>query len=105
MQPDPKNLQEVAVRYTAAWCSRNAAGVAAFYSLDGSLTINNGTPAVGRSEIMEVAQSFMTAFPDLEVVLDALIMRPDGAAYHWTLTALTPARGFAFTSVASKCGR
>jgi len=73
------------VRYTAAWCSQDAANVAAFYSPGGFLTINNGTPAVGRREIREVAQSFMTAFPDLEIVMDELVMRVDGAAYHWTL--------------------
>jgi hypothetical protein len=56
-----------------------------FYSPDGSLTINNGTPAVGRKKIAEVAQSFMTAFPDLDVVMDDLVIRVDGAAYHWTL--------------------
>ena len=27
----------------------------------------------------------MTAFPDLDVVMDDLVIRVDGAAYHWTL--------------------
>ena len=51
---------DFAERYTAAWCSQDAASVAAFYSVDGSLSVNDGTPAVGRSAITEVAQSFMT---------------------------------------------
>ena len=85
MRPDPAQLRDLAVRYTAAWCSQDAASVAAFYSPGGFLTVNNGSPAVGRREIAAVAQSFMTDFPDLEIVMDDLIMRVDGAAYHWTL--------------------
>ena len=27
----------------------------------------------------------MTAFPDLDVVMDDLVIRVDGASYHWTL--------------------
>jgi uncharacterized protein (TIGR02246 family) len=73
-------------RYTAAWCSGNPERVAAFFSANGSLTINNGTPAIGRSEIMAVADSFMTTFPDLTVVMDDLRIELDGAKYNWTLT-------------------
>jgi hypothetical protein len=36
-------VQDFARRYTAAWCSQNAASVAAFFSPDGSLIIN-GVP-------------------------------------------------------------
>jgi hypothetical protein len=85
MQPDPAKLREFASRYTDAWCSQEAASVAGFYSFNGSLTVNNGTPAVGRRAITEVVQSFMTAFPDLDVVMDDLVIRVDGASYHWTL--------------------
>ena len=78
-------LQDFATRYTAAWCSHNAAGVAAHYAPQGSLTINNGPPAVGRAAIAESAQSFMTAFPDLQVVMDNALIEGDRAVYHWTL--------------------
>lgn len=77
---------DFAVRYTAAWCSQNAASVAAFFSPSGSLCVNDGVPAVGQSAIANVAQSFMTAFPDLRVVLDDVKVRGDEAEYHWTLT-------------------
>ncbi len=70
------DLEDFATRYTAAWCSQNAASVAAFFAPDGSLTINHGTPSVGREKITAAAQSFMTAFPDLQVILDSII---DGA--------------------------
>jgi hypothetical protein len=48
MVTDPVELRAFAMRYTAAWCSQDAASVAAFYSPVASLTINDGTPAVGR---------------------------------------------------------
>jgi uncharacterized protein (TIGR02246 family) len=85
MKLDRDRLHDFAERYTAAWCSHNAASVAAFYSLKGSLTINHGSPAVGRDAIAMAAESFMTAFPDLEVRLDDLVVNGDHATYHWTL--------------------
>jgi hypothetical protein len=80
------DLGDFAKRYSAAWCSQHAASVAAFFAANGSLRINNGAPAVGRDAIEEVAQSFMTAFPDLRVVMDDLNIYDDHAVYHWTLT-------------------
>ena len=59
--------------------------MAAFYSQNGSLSINGGAPAMGQSAITEVAQGFMTAFPDLQVLMDDLVVQDDGAVYHWTL--------------------
>ena len=85
MMPEPAQLRDFAKRYTAAWCSRHSASVAAFYSPDGSLTINDGPPAAGRSAITEVAQSFMTSFPDMELLMDDILVQGDRAVYHWTL--------------------
>ena len=78
-------LRTLAERYTAAWCSRDAARVATFFSATGSLTINGGTPAVGRSAITQTAQSFMTAFPDLEVRMDELVDQGETVLLGWTL--------------------
>jgi hypothetical protein len=64
MQAAPAQLRDFAARYAAAWCSQDPTSVAGFYSPGGSLTVNNDVPAVGRNAIAEVAQSFMTAFPD-----------------------------------------
>src|SRR5690242_432196 len=72
-------LREFAARYTAAWCSHDAAKVAAFYSPSGSLTINDGAPAVGREAIAEAARAFMTAFPDLQVDMDDVRVERDHA--------------------------
>jgi predicted ester cyclase len=83
MQKD--QLIEFARSYTSAWCSREAGRVAAFYSTDGSLSVNDGTPAVGRRAITEVAQSFMTAFPDLRVIMDGVLLLGDSIEYRWTL--------------------
>ncbi len=80
-----KSLDDFARGYTAAWCSQNAAMVAEHYSPDGSLRINDGDPAVGRTAITEAAQSFMTAFPDLQVRMDRLRFEGDQPEYHWTL--------------------
>ncbi len=83
--PDNFDLQDFATRYTAAWCSQDASRVASFFSPNGSLSVNNAAPAVGRGAIQDVAQSFMTAFPDLQVIFDRLDLNDDRADYHWTL--------------------
>ena len=86
MYLDLTQLRDFALRYTAAWCSQNAGSVAAFYSPEGSLTVNGDAPAVGQIAITEVAQSFMSAFPDLRIVMDDLLVQDDTPHYHWTLT-------------------
>src|SRR6266481_5021504 len=77
-------LRDFARRYTGAWCSREAASVAAFFAPNGSLSVN-GVLAAGRGAITEVAQGFMTAFPDMELQMDDVCIEGDRAVYHWTL--------------------
>ena len=84
-QDKVNRLRDFATRYTAAWCSQDAASVAAFFSPNGSLTINGGAPAVGRRAITEAAQGFMSAFPDLKVYMDDLIETQGRLTYKWTL--------------------
>jgi predicted ester cyclase len=86
-------LREFATRYTAAWCSKDAARVAAFFSPNGSLAINGGAPAVGRSAITEAAQGFMTDFPDLEVTMDGLLFQEQKVIYKWTLSGTNTGSG------------
>ena len=88
-----ERLREFALRYTAAWCSQNAASVAAFFAPNGSLTINSGAPALGRVAITAAAQGFMTAFPDLEVRMDELLDREDAVVYKWTLVGANTGPG------------
>jgi nuclear transport factor 2 (NTF2) superfamily protein len=89
---DPAELRDFAKRYKAAWCSQDPAGVAAFYSADGSLSVNDNAPAVGRAAIAEVAQGFMTTFPDLVILLDDLVIRGERVEYHWTLVGTNGGR-------------
>ena len=90
---DPAKLRELATGYTAAWGSQDAASVAAFFTESGSLRINDGIPSVGRPAITAAAQGFMTAFPDLLVVMDSLPIDGNHAVYHWTLTGTNTGPG------------
>ena len=85
MTPDPDQLRDFARRYTEAWCSQDPASVAEHFAPEGSLTINDGTPSVGRGAITEAARSFMIAFPDMRVVMDDFRVQDGGVEYHWTL--------------------
>lgn len=93
MKMDPDQLREFAERYTAAWCSRDPARVAACYSPNGSLRVNSAAPAAGTNAIREVAQGFFTAFPDMQVIMDNVAVRADGAEFHWTLVGTNTGPG------------
>jgi predicted ester cyclase len=88
-----ETLTAFAHRYTAAWCSQNAASVASFFAPGGSLQVNDGAPAVGRDAITAVAQGFMTAFPDLRVLMDDLVVQGDSVTYRWTLVGASTGPG------------
>lgn len=76
-------IKEFAGRYTAAWNSGVPDRVAGFFAENATLSVN-GNPATGRTAIAEVARGFMTAFPDLELLLDRLEFPGDRVRYHWT---------------------
>jgi predicted ester cyclase len=78
-------VRNFAEHYAAAWCSHNPAAVARFFAQEGSLTINGGRPAIGRTAIANEARAFMTAFPDLCVTFDKLVQRGEKVEFHWTL--------------------
>ena len=90
---DVAELKEFAARYTAAWCSQDAASVAAFFAENGSLTINDGAPSVGRPAVTAAAQGFMTAFPDMVVTMDSVSLEGGRAVYRWTLTGTNTGPG------------
>jgi uncharacterized protein (TIGR02246 family) len=85
MTPNSDHALDFARRYTEAWCSQAPASVAALYSPNGSLAINGGQPSVGRPAITEAARSFMTTFPDMQVLMDEVRIAEDDIQYHWTL--------------------
>lgn len=90
---DATQLTEFATAYTAAWCSQNAASVAAFFAEGGSLKINDAAPAAGRTAITEAAQGFMTAFPDMVVAMNGTSLDGHHAVYRWTLTGTNTGPG------------
>ena len=86
-------LDDFASRYAEAWCSQDPEKVAAFFAERGSISINNGPPAVGRAAIVKEAESFMTTFPDMVVTMDKLVRDENGTKFHWTLTGTNTGPG------------
>ena len=78
-----EEINDHAVRYTAAWNSGDPVSVAQFFSESGSLKVNDAAPAVGREAITEVASGFMSAFPDMRLEMLELRITETGAEYHW----------------------
>jgi len=93
MMPDPQERPTFAQSYAAAWCSHDPASVAAHYAPKGSLTINSGTPAVGRAAIAEAALSFITALPDIQVLMDDLVVEDGWIEFRWTFTGTNTGPG------------
>ena len=79
-----KKMIEFGEKYTVAWNSKKPENVALFYAEDGSLTVNNGTAAVGRDQLAATANSYMEAFPDMKLTMDSLVVDADTYKYHWT---------------------
>jgi uncharacterized protein (TIGR02246 family) len=90
---DQAELDKFAQRYAKAWCSQNPESVAACYAENGSLSVNDGPPAVGRAAIAEEARGFMTTFPDMVVTMDDVARDSDGTKFHWTLTGTNTGPG------------
>lgn len=88
MAHDERQIGELARSYTEAWCSHDPARVAAHYVPGGTIAINGGEAA----GIAEVAESFIAAFPDIEVSMDDLVVR-DVVEYRWTFTGTSAETG------------
>lgn len=83
---ETNKLKSFGKKYAEAWCSQKPDSVASYFANNGSLTVNNGSPAIGRVAIAKVAEGFMTAFPDMVVTMDSLTTTSNGTEFHWTLT-------------------
>jgi SnoaL-like domain len=90
---DLAELTKFATRYAKAWCSQNPESVAAFFAENGSLSVNDGPPAVGRAAIIEIARGFMRDLPDMIVTMDEVTHASDGTKFHWTLTGTNAGPG------------
>ena len=87
---DVEQIEKLARSYTEAWCSHDPERVAAHYRPGGTIAINGGDPA----GIAGVADAFITAFPDIEVFMDGLVIRDDGVVeYRWTFTGTSAETG------------
>ena len=86
---DRQQIEQLAREYTEAWCSLDPKRVAAHYARRGTIAINGGQPA----PIASVAESFVAAFPDIEVVMDDLVLTDDLVSYHWTVTGTSAETG------------
>jgi predicted ester cyclase len=86
-------LYDFASRYAKAWCSQHPEKVAAFFAERGSISINNGPPAVGRAAIAGEARGFMTTFPDMVVTMNKVVHDEEGTKFHWTLTGTNTGPG------------
>jgi uncharacterized protein (TIGR02246 family) len=86
-------LADFATRYALAWSGQNPEDLASCYAEDGSLTVNAGTPSVGRVAIAAKANEFMTAFPDMIVRMDSVDLEGSHATFHWTWTGTNTGTG------------
>ena len=75
-------LTKFATRYAKAWCSQDPESVTAFFAENGSLSVNDGPPAVGRAAITEIARGFMRDLPDMVVTMDDVSRDSDGTKFH-----------------------
>jgi hypothetical protein len=60
--------------------------VAAFFSPDGGITINNGTPWQGRDGVAAMAAGFFADIPDLTLRCDGVRSAGVHIVYLWTFT-------------------
>jgi uncharacterized protein (TIGR02246 family) len=90
---DLAKISAFAKRYAEAWCSQNPESVATFFVENGSLSVNDGPPAVGRAAIAEIARGFMRDFPDVVVTFDKLEPQGNATKFHWTLTGTNTGPG------------
>jgi hypothetical protein len=86
-------LTDFAKRYAAAWSSQSPDSLAGFYAEDGSLTVNNGTPSVGRAAVRATAHGFMGAFPDMHVRMNSVVRMDSTVRFHWTWTGTNTGPG------------
>lgn len=90
---DPRQIEQMAADYTAAWNSKSAEAVGSFYAEDGEIIINRGTPWTGRSGVQEMAAGFYADVPDLTLTCDDVRCSGNHVVYVWTFTGQHAATG------------
>jgi hypothetical protein len=89
MAHDEARIGEFALSYTDAWCSHDPTKVADHFVPGGTIAINGGAP----TEVTEVARSFIDAFPDIQVMMDDVVVNDGTVEYHWTFTGTNTGPG------------
>ena len=89
MEHDRDRIRDFALSYTEAWCSHDPEKVARHFAPGGTIAINGGEP----TEVTEVARSFITALPDIQVLMDDLVFKDETVEYHWTFTGTNTGPG------------
>lgn len=95
MADDHARLHDFARRYAKAWGSHDPAEVASYYAPAGTIAINGGP----RTPIVDAANGFISAFPDIQVHMDELIFRDETVEFHWTFTGTNTGPGGSGKSV------
>ena len=93
MAVDQDRVRDFARSYTEAWCSHDPARVAGHFAPGGTIAINGGGP----TEITEVARSFISTFPDIEVLMDDVVFKDETVEYHWTFTGTSEGKAVRIT--------
>jgi uncharacterized protein (TIGR02246 family) len=78
MAHDRRQIEQLARTYTEAWCSHDVGRIPDHYAPGGAIVFN-GRERVG---IEEVANYFVAAFPDGEIVMDDLVFKEDSVEWH-----------------------
>jgi SnoaL-like domain len=79
---DREQVLAFARSYTDAWCSGEPARVVDHFAPGATIAVNGGAA----TPILDVAESFMAAFPDVELQMGGVVIRDDDIVeYHWTL--------------------
>ena len=89
MAHDEARIRDFARGYTEAWCSHDPARVADHFAPGGTIAINGGEA----TEVTEVARSFISAFPDIQVFMDDVVFKDETVEYHWTFTGTNTGPG------------
>ncbi len=74
----------------AACSASTPAQVAAHYAPEGSLAINDGSRAVARAAVTDVARSFYAALPDMQVPMRELVTDGNHLEYQGPLDHSCP---------------
>jgi hypothetical protein len=89
MTDDQARVRDFARRYADAWGSHDPAAVTSYYAPAATIAINGGPP----TPIADAANGFISAFPDIQVFIDDVILRGEAVEFHWTFTGTNTGPG------------